>query len=924
MSKIMSDVENRSSAAKMRFTKNVDRCQKSSDFLYVSRTVISFFIFFVFVVFHSFPCEAATVRKVEIKGLFSIEEEEFFDMFGIHEGTSVNRATVRNGIKRAFLKGIFEDIRVEIVGEKDSNVFITVKERDFINKIIVRGKYELSKKTIKKAFILKELKVMRYDLLDEAVQVLKREMLHYGYPDADVAVEVVRAGEPYRVDINLSVDAGPANRIKGVEVLGTEIDIKGEMKLSEGDVFNRDTLNRDFKKIEESFKKKGYYKTQIGTFSYEDGLLKIIMDPGNHVSIRILGNNAISGKRLKRQMTFIETGKFNDAAIDEAVDRILLLYHEEGYPFAQIAPVIESEEGKIVLSYFIFEGERVSVESIKFEGSNLPDENLKRVMSLKEGKPYNPGLISRDQDGLEEFYAALGYLEADVKEIKSTHNEILSTAEIMVYIEEGEKTEVDSVKIEGVETEMREKLASLIEIKPRDPYNEVDISDARFKIIDYYRNSGYSNINVTVEREIKNRRVNIVFNIVEGNRFVFGKTVVVGNQKTKYHAIKRELIHREGEPYNFRTIDKERQKLYKLGLFTGVDIKAIDGEDNSKDILIQLQEGNPGYIEFGIGFARYERLRGSFELGYRNLLGMNRQGVLLTELSSLEQRLILKYREPWFMGNDLPLNVFFLIENKKEINIDDRDTRYRLKRYTFTSGVEKELFPNIKSEIYYEFTLVRTFDVQPDVVLTKNDTGTLAISGIKPAIVYDTRDDPFAPQKGILAGVSLKVTPGVFFSESNFIKLSVTGSIYRMLSKRTVLAASVRSGIAYVYDDTNELPLVERYFLGGRSTVRGYEQDSLGPKGSDGNPTGGNAFLVTNLELRTAITTSIGIVTFLDMGNVWIDTEDVEASDLKYTSGIGIRYNTPVGPLRVDYGIKLNRDEGDSRGQVHFSIGHAF
>ena len=139
-----------------------------------------------------------------------------------------------------------------------------------------------------------------------------------------------------------------------------------------------------------------------------------------------------------------------------------------------------------------------------------------------------------------------------------------------------------------------------------------------------------------------------------------------------------------------------------------------------------------------------------------------------------------------------------------------------------------------------------------------------------------------------------------------------------------VLAASLRGGIAQGYLKTDELPIVERFFLGGRTTVRGYEQDTLGPKGSDGNPTGGNVFLMENLEIRTSLGKGLGIVAFLDGGNVWLKVADIKPLDFKFTTGLGLRYNTPVGPIRVDYGHKLQREKGESSGELHFSIGHAF
>jgi len=208
--------------------------------------------------------------------------------------------------------------------------------------------------------------------------------------------------------------------------------------------------------------------------------------------------------------------------------------------------------------------------------------------------------------------------------------------------------------------------------------------------------------------------------------------------------------------------------------------------------------------------------------------------------------------------------------------------------------------------------------------LSKEDTGTLIISGWRLGVFYDSRDNPFYPAKGIFSGITLKLTSPLFFSETDFVKLTAYYNFYHQVMKRVVLAASVRGGVAQGYFHTDELPIVERFFLGGRTTVRGYEQDTLGPKGSDGNPTGGNAFLMENLEARVSLSNSLGLVAFLDGGNVWMKISDINPKDIKFTTGLGLRYNTPVGPLRVDYGYKLQREKGESAGEVHFSIGHAF
>jgi outer membrane protein insertion porin family len=888
-----------------------------------------------FFIFLAGSSEAVTVRKVEIEGLSSIGREEFLDMFGIREGSRVDADIVREAIKRTFLKGIFDDIQVRVPDGENPVVEVDVKERDFVRKVIVSGKSDIPAKRLKGLFTLKEDDVMRYDLIGTAVKNLSEKVAKSGFPDAKISVTTEKTGRPHRIDIRLTVDTGAPLVIGKIKIdvappdpllesgNGTGV-LYGAMKLRTGDVYDQNKVELDLKRIRSFLKEQGFYSPSVGPYSYRNGELEITVNPGRHMIISITGNEVISTSKLMKEVPFFEVKDYNDELVQEAVDRMLALYHTEGYPFAEIAPVASSDEHNIKVSFFVFEGARVEVRSITFLHADLPGKRLKEVMSLKEGGPYDPDKVEQDKESLKEFYAALGYLDATIRSIDVKIDKPSNTASVSVDVEEGRGTVIGSVDVTGVDDTLRKKLVTIAGIKTGSAYNDVDLSDARFRLAEYLAASGRPVADVAVSRDVEAYRAAITFHVTEGKKEFFGKTIVTGNRVTKYEVIRRELQYREGDPYSPRVLSEVRQRLYKLGLFNSVDIEAINDEDNRKDILIRVTEGDPGSVEFGVGYGEYEKFRGFVQIGYDNLWGKDKKAMIRTELSSLQRRVILQYSEPWFMGVNLPFRTFFLYEYKKELNQDSKDILYKLNRYAVTSGVEKQLGATMKAELYYQFDVVNTTDVAPDVILSREDTGTLAISSIKPALVFDTRDNPFDPKKGIFAGISLKATSLLLLSQTNFVKMEMYGSHFQKLSNRIVLALDVRGGVAYGYHKTNELPIVERFFLGGRSTVRGYAQDTLGPKGADGNPTGGNAYLMGNLELRTSIGKGFGIVPFLDMGNVWVKANQMDPMKLKYTTGLGLRYSTPVGPLRVDYGYKLNREQGESHGEIHFSIGQAF
>ena len=885
-----------------------------------------FLAFFIFMSLGSdtFMAEAVTAGSIEVHGLHAIESTEMLDMLGIREGETLDSGSIRAGIKRAFLKGVFENISVDVSDHEPAHVIVFVKEKDFIRKILIEGDFQVSKKLIRELFLMKEGQVMRHDLAVQATKDLKEKLLFYGFPHATVGLETDQASAPYRVNLILNVHTGEPLLIKEIHISGDGQDMKGSLNISPGDIYNQKKINDELKRLRERLKKKGYYSLTVGPYSYQGGLLELRMHAGRHLDVIFEGNSSLTTKRLLGEVAFFENELFNNEMVDEAVSKMISLYHAEGHPFAQIAPVINEDSGDIGVTFFVFEGNRIKTRNIGFEGITLPAGTLKNVIALKEGELYNPDLVEKDRESLREFYAALGYLDADIKDTRVILDKEKESADILATVVEGTRTLISSVEIKGAGPDLRSRLEAVLSIKAGDPYNEVDISDARFRILDFCEGYGYTGIDVFIERNIEEHKATIRFVVVGGKKTTIGKTVVTGNTTTRYEAIKREISLGEGKPYSYRTLIRERQKLYKMGLFTNVEVEPVDASSDVKDVLIRVEEGNAGGVEFGFGIADYEKFRAFVEMNYRNLWGMNRQGLIRADASSLQQRTFLQYYDPWFLGYTLPFRAIILYENKKEITIPGGDVRYKLKRYSASAGVERKLMDKIKLELFYEFSVNQTSDVSPAVVLSKEDVGTVAISGVKPSLIYDSRDNPFDPSKGVVAGMAVKWASPVFFSESNFLKVTAFGSLFHRLNKRMVAAVTTNMGIAYGLGNTTDLPLVERFFLGGRSSVRGYAQDTLGPKGSNGDPIGGNAFFMAGLELRTLVGWGFSIVPFVDCGNVWIDAKNFTLGDLKYTTGIGLRYSTPVGPLRVDYGYKLNKGKGESSGELHFSLGHAF
>ncbi|GAB4389876.1 MAG: outer membrane protein assembly factor [Thermodesulfovibrionales bacterium] len=864
-----------------------------------------------------------TPERVRVEGLHSIEREELLGLLGIAAGRPLGPAELRRGIKRAFLKGIFDDIAVSTSEEEPGTLVVSVRERDFIDDIDVRGNDDIPDKFIYAHLDLKERTVIRYDLLESVKKKLLEALRERGYPEAAVDIEVSGAGEPYRVDVLVKVTQGRPDRVYRIEVVGQpEWEVKPYMRTSEGDIYDQFRLREDLERLRRRFQGLGFLSPVAGPYTFSDGTLVVSVTPGRRLEIEIKGNEAVADRKLRAVMPFLEAGDVRDDLIEEAVSKMTDLYHEAGFPFVQIAPVLVEQEEVVEVSFFVYEGDKVLVDAINVEGISVSEGSVKEIMSLKEGGAFNPDVLESDVDRIRELLNALGYVDASVSEPRVEVSGKWAT--IGIDVVEGPKYVISHINVEGVRSVSGEEVFQAMELKAGVPYNEVDIADARRRISTFYRTRGYLDASVGVSREFENSSARVIFQVDEGPRYFFGDTVIIGNTRTRPGVISRELPYEKGSPLDASLLYESRQGLYRLGIFREVDVRTLESYDHTSDIAVEVDEAKPGTIEFGFGYGDYEGLRGFFDIGYRNLFGLHRQASFRTELSSLSRRFILNYREPWFLGRRMPMRAFLLREERKEENIDTGEVRYRVRRTSANVGIERNLGRRTKLDLAYEYSLVETFDVKPDVVLSREDTGTLAISSIIPSVAYDTRDNPFDPKRGVFAGGSLKVASNFLLSETDFLKAQAHASTYIRLSRPLVLALGARGGVAQGLRDTSELPLVERFFLGGRNSVRGFAQDTLGPKGAEGTPLGGNAFLQGNVELRMRVAKSWRVVAFVDAGNVWLKIDEVDPLDLRYAAGLGLRYDTPVGPVRVDYGLKVDPEPGESSGEIHFSIGHAF
>lgn len=876
---------------------------------------LSFISIFILLVSSSF---ANSKPLIEINGLNSMTKDEFLYLLDIDESTSINEKKIDEGIKRLFLKNFFEDIIIEI---KDDQIKISVLEKPVVQSIEIEGNNYFDDRFYKKIIPLK-VKDRLTDLkLRKSINVIKDNLIERGFNDPEV--NFIKDCKEQKCYITFIVNEGTPQLIKKINLIGDVDDyIHSFLNIISLDHFDKVQINKFIDNVKDYYKKKKLIGTNI-FYKFENNELSIKVIKGKFIEVELLGVEELSKKDLLNIIFAHFQDRIDENIIRDSLNSLIYFYQINGFIDVKIYPLIEETDSLFKISYIINEGKQKFIEEIKliFSEDNLQEESkeILRILSNSVGSNFKPDLLEDDRKKIEDYLKTKGYYLAKVypPEIKEKNEKI----KIIFKISESKKIKIKNIFLKINDNILYDNAIKTLNYYQDKLFNDSIFTEIKRKLLEIYQTSGYIDAVIEANYELKDNEVDIYISLNPNEKRYFGKSVVLGNKKTKIKFIYDRLIPKENTSYNPYILEEERQILYKTGLFSRVDINT-QRVGESIDIIYYIEEAPAGAIEFGFGYGEYERAKGFIELSYINLFGTNKQIFSRLELSTFEKIGYLTYVDPWLWKN-LIFKSAISYEDVEVRNIDTRDTLYKLKKLGFSVGFEKKLFENFKFELLYEGTYTKTSDVLPEVIISDQDVGKLFISGFKGSVIYDTRDNPFDPKKGWLAGISSKISADTIGSEINFNKTSFYINKYTEIFDDLVLATSLRGGWIWLYGDTKDMPISERFFLGGRDTVRGYAQNTLGPKNNN-QPTGGNAFLMGNIEIRSSLGKNFLLVNFLDFGNVWKRGRDLNITDLKYTIGLGLRYKTPIGPIRIDYGYKLNRERNESHGEIHFSIGHAF
>ncbi len=563
--------------------------------------------------------------------------------------------------------------------------------------------------------------------------------------------------------------------------------------------------------------------------------------------------------------------------------------------------------------------------------------------------------------------------------------------DVRLRVDEGARATLSSVAFEGAEAMDESVLRSVLTIAPGQPFSSAAVVASREAVLRRYLDEGFRHAQIEARLDVGATAgaIAVTFVLTEGQQTIVDRILVVGHVRTSEDTIRRELRIASGQPYGLGRVFESQRRLTALGLFRSVRIVDVgqDGHE-ARDVVVTVEEAPVTTLGYGAGLQGGQRLRtvadtgavdetfefaarGFLEAGRRNLWGKNRTlGLFLrasvrprdypgdpdrdgSGLALNEYRVLGTWREPRAFGDSANLDVTTFVEQAIRSSFSFRRQQARVdwsrllgERTTFVAryGIGRTELFDARVAPEDQLNVDRLF---PQV----------RISSVTSSVIRDTRDDPLDPGRGTFVAVDGEIAGRSIGSEVGFNKTLLQGFVYRRLpgARRVVVAGGARLGLARglprelarigddgqplfgpdgvaLVDVVTDLPAAERFFAGGDNTVRGFAQDRLGEPATldrNGLPTGGNALLIFNSEVRVPVWKGLVAAGFVDAGNVFQRVSNLDLARIRGAAGVGVRYLSPIGPIRVDLGFKLSpmtfaNGMKESRTALHITVGQAF
>ena len=648
--------------------------------------------------------------------------------------------------------------------------------------------------------------------------------------------------------------------------------------------------------------------------------------------IEFLGNDELTLEKLRPLVKLRTPSIYDRTKVKESVQEIKNAYIKEGYHAAKIESQLETDiNNEATLTFKITEGKKVLIREIKFVGntvfdkSDLIDEMETRerwFLSWITGRgAYLEDTMALDIERIKAAYHDKGYQDVKVKPAQVTLVDD-KYLDILIEIDEGPQYKVGKVTVSGDLMSPEDQLLQLVKLKPGDVFSRAKLRESILALTDLYADNGYAYANVTplTNKDRKQLLIDLNLEVEQGTQVFVERIKIHGNTTTRDKVIRREIPLAEGDLFSAKGVKEANRRVRNLGYFDEVNVTNKPGSADNQTVLdVDVTERPTGTFSIGLGYSSVDRLIAQGSISEDNFLGRGLKLTLSGALGSTSTTYSLGISDPYFLDSNWSLGFELYKSEREYTDYDD----YR------TGGAIKAGHPvsrNSKLYLTYRYEQKEILNIDPTVTspIILDAAGKTSLSSITAEWVRNSTDYYQDPSRGGISKFSLEYAG--LGGTDNFVKSIASHRHFFPLFWNTVF--SIHGEVGYVVATTDEdVPLGEKFYLGGIRTLRGFKTREVGPT-DPADPSeyiGGEKMGYFNFEYLFPIAKDLGIkgVLFYDTGNAW--TKDQEYfSDMRNAVGAGIRWLSPLGPLRFEWGYNLSPRDGEKQSVFEFTIGKAF
>lgn len=748
-------------------------------------------------------------------------------------------------------------------------------------------------------------------------------------------------------DLTYQVAAGPRAVLGEIAFTGdlgpvTRDELLAGLRLKSGDGYRRPAVREAPERLQRRLHARGYRLATVEPAEErlsEDGQrvdLTLRVTIGPKVDVEVRGGEL---RQLEKRdlLPFLGPYGYDEALVLQALNLIRRDYQQRGHYKVRVERSEERTAERILLRLDIEPGPLYQIGELRFEGNaSIGSEELARRMTTGPRRALRPRsgrlvdeVLAEDLTNLRSTYALAGHAQARIgsPRIEERGDGVL---DLTVPISEGPRRTVETLTVSGVESLDPATAAQPLPLSVGGPYHRILLDQALEQLRSRYESAGFAQALVSSEVawDESGEKARVRIAVLEGTRTVVDRVIVRGNRRTRSRVLRRLIDLPEGTPISPARLLAVERDLYRLGLFSRVDVDLAPGPEGAetRGVVVEVEEGRTRRLSLGAGYDSDGGARGLLTLGEANLAGLAGNLQLDLLASQKDSRFRLVFAEPRVFGwpwNGTATTYWERLE---------RDA-YDLRRWGTQVGLSRERRP-WGLRLVYDYHIVELPRVD-DFLEVPVGSRNARVSSLTPVVVLDQRDDALDPRRGWNALGQLQYAAPFLSADAHFLKLFLQGAFMLDLGRFGTLATGLRGGAIEPFGDAppddsavaGNVPIDERFFAGGRSTHRAFEQDLLGVPDETviaGNPVGGNGMLLVNLDWRFPIAGDFGGTLFVDGGNVWRDRHEIDTADLRWGAGVGVRYRSPVGPLRLEVGWNLDRAPGESPYVWFISLGNPF